>query len=70
MTDKDVLKGITNYLVLINEIEIVKNEKLTAVIDKNYNVAATLREQEVDMLKQLPTLSTLKSWAEQLSKVD
>lgn len=65
---KEVLNNILDYMIQVENIAMVRQEKMNAVIRRDYNLAADLREEEVKLQKDLPSVNTFKEWKEELNK--
>jgi hypothetical protein len=65
---KEVLNNMLDYFILSESISQIRSDKLTAVSNKDYETAASLREQEVMMMKKVPTITEFKAWKELLNK--
>ena len=65
--NNEIINKILSYLIMVTELQEVKRLKACAVREQSFELATTLREKEIELLNQLPTLEQIKLWREQIT---
>lgn len=66
---KEILNDLIDIFIIHTELSEINKAKNEAVKDQKFEEAVTLREQELELIKKLPTLGYLKELKFNLNNV-
>lgn len=65
---KEVLNTMLDYFILIGELDEIRDKKQAVIKEQKYQEAVAIRDEELRLLKLLPTLMDFRGMKEQLNK--